>query len=621
MCVCSLFTNLATSLLVRHMKSTDAYQSFFPSFLWLLRDAFLDVSTEYLKAEVLRVQKPGNMEAAVQRTLTQFFFNFECKTLPLPSTSIKVMTNVSKNQKELDPSFNKGVNELITFLKANVEPKRVFDSYTARATCDGPTLAALVQEVAKAISYHDSIPALDKTWKQVVESRCNAVQEKLLAEYCTTIKARYDRASKGNPLDEVDNSQNKLSPSVMKIHQHLCTEIMTKLSNELEPLLSSHTIELTQELVAEKFEKKLVQYQMEIDPYTQVSVKKIVGGAIFPIVEENRRRSRNFCNDLFNDLYTPIRERVKAGDDRYTTERLASDIETLLQEYDRKSVGPEKWHIRTKMETTIKQNNKLFQKHLQVLKHAEKERQMQESLQKLLLQSLNESRRQLDEKLTEFAKNQQEVQEKRLEVKKLKEKIKELEQEKKEMSEIEAKRRLEESQQLACEGFRREVAEIKLKQMEDALQKFKEEIAKQTPKLNEGFSKESKQLQVKLLGSTEAVIKDFEKTLHEYIMFAKLQLQSLIESRRQLDEKLTECARNQQEVQEKGLEVKKLKEKIKELEQEKKDMSEIEAKRRLEESQQLALERSSRETAENKLKQKEATLQKFLKGIAKRKCT
>lgn len=425
--VYSLFTNLATSLIVRHMKSTDAYRRCFPPFLWLLRDVVIDMPqngekkltpTEYLRAEVLCVQEPGNTEATVI-TLTQFFFSFECKTLPLPSTSRKVMANVSKNQNKLDPLFNKGIDELVTFLKANVEPKKVFDSPTASATCDGPTLAALVQEVAKAISYHDSIPALDKTWKQVVESRCKAVQEKLLAEYCITIKARYDKASKGNPLDEVDNSQNKLSPSVMRIHQHLCTEIMTKLRNELGPLLSSQVIECTQELVAENLEKKLVQYQIEIDPHTQVSIMKIVGGAIFPTVEENRRRSRNFCNDLFNDLYTPIWERVKAGDDRYTSESLASDVEMLLQEYDRKSVGPEKWHIRAKLETTIKRNNKLFQKHLQVLKHAERDRQMQESLEKLL-QSLNESRRQLDEKLTAFTRNHQEVQEQRLEIKKLK---------------------------------------------------------------------------------------------------------------------------------------------------------------------------------------------------------
>lgn len=88
------------------------------------------------------------------------------------------------------------------------------------------------------------------------------------------------------------------------------------------------------------------------------------------------------------------------------------------------------------------------------------------------------------------------------------------------MTETEAKRRLKEHQKLAFEGFRREIAENKLKKMEDALQEFKEEIAKQTPKLNEGLKKESKP--DKLPQSTESVIKDFEKTLHEYMYARKM---------------------------------------------------------------------------------------------------
>ena len=47
---------------------------------------------------------------------------------------------------------------------------------------------------------------------------------------------------------------------------------------------------------------------------------------------------------------------------QYTPEDLADDIKRILQVYDAKSVGPEKLKVRATMETTIKQNKKLFQK-------------------------------------------------------------------------------------------------------------------------------------------------------------------------------------------------------------------------------------------------------------------
>ena len=500
---------MTKAIVVRQGKENadNEYWRSFPPFLWLLRDVLVHMPekngkevtpTEYLTTEVLHGDGSDDKEsvgATVNKALTTFFPTFECKTLPPPSTSREMMAKVSESQDKLDPEFKKGVNELVDFLKMSVKPKRVFNA--TGAVCDGATIALLVKEVAKAVNNPHSIPPLDNTWKLVVQSRCQTVQETLLEEYCTTMKTQYDKLSRGGPINECVDPGHENSASVMGIHNTLWSEMRKRLLNDVGPLLSSETTgNVTLESVTEELVRQLIQYQEETDPHTH-SVRKVVGGAIFPIVEENRRRSWEFCNKLFTDLYTPITERVTAGDDEYTSDNLSTDIKNLLQEYDARSIGPEKWHVRATIVTTIKQNEKLLKKHLQeVLKHAEMERkakEMQESLRSEL-QSLNDSRRELDEKFTEFAEQQKEAEERRrqeieTEVKELKERIKEQEEREKEMHETEMKRRIQEAQKLAEETFKKEMAQERLKDTKKTMQKNQEQENERKAKADEEYKK------------------------------------------------------------------------------------------------------------------------------------
>ena len=481
-------------------EKPDEYWKIFPPFLWLLRDVLLDIPkqdgkdvspTEFLKNEVLCCNE-NSKGADVRRALTQFFPKFTCETLPLPSASNEVMKQVSTNQDKLQPLFNKGVDELIAFLKTNVKPKKVFTA--TGSACDGPTLATLVTVVADAVNDPESIPALDNTWKLVVESRCRSVQERLLADYSATIKARYEEASKGGPIDEVHRPDSDCGGSVMGIHRDIWTQIMSKLHTELGPLLSSQVIEeCTLESVTEQLEKQLVQYEWETDPRIQVNVRKVVGGAIFPVIEENRKRSWKFCNQLFNDLYDPIKEQVAAGKDGYTADDLAVDIEKLLEKYDQNSIGPEKWHVRVQVEKIIEQNKKILEKHLEeLLKRSQEQRAAAELSSKLKgeLQSLQESRKQFEE----LVKTQQEFEEERRkqredEIEDLKREIKKLQKNEKEMHEKEIKRRVQEVKQLAEEQYEREKVEDKLKDMVEALENNKAEEEKRKAKFDEDMQR------------------------------------------------------------------------------------------------------------------------------------
>lgn len=375
-------------------EKLDEHWKICPPFLWLLRDVFLDIPkqdgkdispTEFLKNEVLCCNENANVGEDVHRALTQFFPKFKCMTLPLPSANREVLKHISTNQDKLEPLFNKGVDELIAFLRTEVKPKKVFTA--TGSACNGPTLATLVKVVADAVNDPKSIPALDNTWKLVVESRCRSVHANLLAEYSAIIKARYDKASKGGPIDEIRSPDSDCVVSVMGIHGDIWTDIMSKLHTELGPLLSSQVAgECTLESVTEQLEKELIQYA---DPHTQANDRKVVGGAIYCVIEENRKRSRKFCYQLFNDLYNSIKE--AAEKDGYTTYDLAKDLKELFEKYDQKSIGPEKWHVRAEMESIIEQNKKIIEKRLEEqLKHKQEELKLHQALQ----QSQRESREQ-----------------------------------------------------------------------------------------------------------------------------------------------------------------------------------------------------------------------------------
>ena len=210
-----------------------------------------------------RSDNPDSMEVAVRKALKQFFPSFMCITLPTPSADTEVMRAIATKGKKLTSLFNQRVDELIAFLKTKVEPKQVFSN--AGSPCDGQTFAKLVQQVAKAVNDPNSIPALDNMWKLVVQSRCRDVQEKLISEYCTTIKTRYEIASKGGPLEEeIESSQEHQCASVIGIHNQLWTEIKEMLCNEIGPLFSvSVSEECTLESVTDQLEKQLVQFQLQ----------------------------------------------------------------------------------------------------------------------------------------------------------------------------------------------------------------------------------------------------------------------------------------------------------------------------------------------------------------------
>ena len=548
---------MAKSIAIRHgEKSTNSdYLKRFPPFLWILRDTTVRMPqkdgkeltpTEYLNTEVLGGDdNPASMEVAIRRTLTEFFPTFICQTLPPPSTDIEVMERITTKQDQLTPLFNQGVNELIAFLKKNIHTKKVLNNNGA--LCDGPTLALLVEQVAEAVNDPNSIPALDNTWKLVVQSRCRGVQEKLVAQYCTTIKTRYDSASKGGPLEEeIESGSQTQCVSVIGIHNKLWTEIKEMLHNKIGPLLFVPlSEECTLESVTDQLEKQLVQFQQETIPHTKTCVRKVSGGALYTIAKENRKRSREYCNKLFTDLFTQIRRRVESAEDGYTAERLQAEIKALCQEYDKKSIGPEKMYIRIKMEEQIEENRSIFEG---LIQRAQQHKEFKEICTKLL----TDSKKDFEERMQAEKERREQVE------KQLKETQKSLDEEKKRMN--------QETQTSMKERHKRERAEESLKQMNQILEE-RQKVAQE--RLDEEKQR-TKKAEAHLEKVTDQRDK-LNKQLTEAILMKQHAEERLADKAYQLQQKTEEANKKTKEVEKKTKEVEK---KTKEVEEKTKEAKE-----------------------------------------------
>ena len=159
-------------------SSASSLASFFPRFVWLLRDFQLELTaadghtplspTEYLE-ECLKPQ-PGASAAVREQNETRealraLFSQRECVALPhptigttLPPSALKALPSLSK----LAPGFQQGVNALKSMVTTAVPPKRLHGT-----SLTGPMLLALADSYVSAIN-DGALPTISTAWQSVI---------------------------------------------------------------------------------------------------------------------------------------------------------------------------------------------------------------------------------------------------------------------------------------------------------------------------------------------------------------------------------------------------------------------------------------------------------------------
>ncbi|XP_019637963.1 PREDICTED: uncharacterized protein LOC109480255 [Branchiostoma belcheri] len=380
------FINLAKGITVNQGKRTDtsevsALRKFFPDFLWLLRDVTLKMEddhgneihpTEYLKTKVLGIQhEKGSTSDKVRQAILNFFPSVECATLERPSGDVDIMSSIAHNTDNLNPGFNKGVENLIQMLIQKARPKR---GCHEGSTVNGEALSIMTKQYVEAVNNPNAIPALDNTWQHTVELMTNKAIEEAVKEYKKRMQDRIAKAratengevplEEDGASEENEATENDLQPTLMDLHHESFKEVTGRLLEKVGHFGISSESQGTDEQnsVAEKMQNRLVQREERTVEYvtctedgTSRKQKRFVvtGGELFQYVQKNKDLSRVFCKRLFERLLGPISKRVESPAADYELQQFMEELDSARQQYKEQARGPEKWIVLQEMTPNV----------------------------------------------------------------------------------------------------------------------------------------------------------------------------------------------------------------------------------------------------------------------------
>ncbi|WIA28438.1 hypothetical protein OEZ86_010982 [Tetradesmus obliquus] len=178
----SLVTQITKHIRVRAggaaAEDASELSTFTPSFLWLLRDFYLDLEDEgrkvspreYLETALSPSAGAGAAVEAknqIRGSIKALFPDRDCFTLVRPMHDERALNRLNTLQQEqLRPEFQEGVSKLTRLLLARAQPKRI-----GFVPVSGVMLAGLAEAYSAAIN-EGAVPTIATAWQGVAEAEC-----------------------------------------------------------------------------------------------------------------------------------------------------------------------------------------------------------------------------------------------------------------------------------------------------------------------------------------------------------------------------------------------------------------------------------------------------------------
>ena len=103
---------------------------------------------------------------------------------------------------------------------------------------------------------------------------------------------------------------------------------------------------------------------------------EVCGGELLEFIRKNKALSVEFCTQLYQELYAPIKEKIEHEIETYTFQQLEADLQKLNEDYLRRAIGPEKWNVLSEIDKkTVEAQKNNFKKLKGYQKKIMKERQ------------------------------------------------------------------------------------------------------------------------------------------------------------------------------------------------------------------------------------------------------
>ncbi|CAG9467408.1 unnamed protein product [Pedinophyceae sp. YPF-701] len=189
----SLVTEMTKHIRVRaHDGDANEHdlQQFTPSFLWLLRDFYLELTQEdgsemsareYLERALRNA--PGASAAVASKnrirdSIRALFPDRDCFTLVRPVSDERKLTKLEQmDTRDLRPEFLAGMEHLTQLIFDRARPKHV-----GNAAVSGGVLAGLTEAYVAAIN-DGAVPTIQSAWQSVAESECARALDAARAVY------------------------------------------------------------------------------------------------------------------------------------------------------------------------------------------------------------------------------------------------------------------------------------------------------------------------------------------------------------------------------------------------------------------------------------------------------
>ncbi|XP_067054214.1 guanylate-binding protein 7-like isoform X1 [Acropora muricata] len=385
-------------------EDTNFFFKTFPYFIWLLRDAFLQLprdcsnTKEFFLKRVFKSESGSQNDNAgkVAESILHFFPGFDAFTLPVPSLEREVLFNLNREevQHDINKSFIRGVQEFKALLFPKLSPKRSFQD---RECVTGEALASLVNIYVEALNTPGVVPSVQSAWETIIHKTCTEAKRAAVQVYDKAMSTQLVKCKLPCDGDDIRKIQKNAVDKSMAVFQAETVGIsainsakyLEKLMEYMEEKLKALQ-ERNNDLTREECDALLKRLKEErLDPiiallYTEggskVSFADIVSGysAIEEDFKNQSRGAKDVCAQVFYEFHPELQKNMQKH--MALLERL---IHYDLKQAQRKA---ELAHMKQERKRIEEQNKRI-----------QEERKTKEQEMKQLQKKMKEDRRRLEE--------------------------------------------------------------------------------------------------------------------------------------------------------------------------------------------------------------------------------
>ncbi|KAI9141250.1 guanylate-binding protein [Paraphysoderma sedebokerense] len=291
-----------------------ALRTFFPKFMWLLRDFSLDLvmdgkkvsPPEYLENALKQLPGDGpevESKNKIRECIRTFFDDRTCYTLKRPVEDEEQLQSLgSLKMSDFRPEYLAEVRNLIEYIYKKVTPKTLYG-----CCLNGSMFNQLARNYVEAIN-SGSVPVIKNAWENVVRIQCQYAVDSALKTYKRTMSERFE----STPIVEYSD--------LLVLHQ---------------AAEDSSLDDFFKKMVVNGVTNNDVKgYLMEVRTATRKVLEKFEN--------ENSEHSKEYCQSLWGKLVAELGNIMK--DTKIASfDALLNSYRDILKKYDSQAQGPGKY--------------------------------------------------------------------------------------------------------------------------------------------------------------------------------------------------------------------------------------------------------------------------------------